>query len=105
MAGDAGEDDRLQLIRRPHPQLTLEYLSSITFPIAAASCLSPTWTGSDAELEKLCELEVLSFFEWKDVYRSLREKGVTGINAAALSGDSTLENVGFRLTGSHQCPD
>lgn len=103
--GDAGEGDYLQLLRRPFPQWTLEYLSGITFPLAALSCLRPTWNGSDAELQELCEFEELAFWEWKDVYRELREKGVVGMNVDALSGNGTVENVGIRLTGTKQCPD
>merc|ERR1711862_645041 len=80
-------------------------MSKITFPIEASTCVKPTWNGSKHELEELCELEELAFWEWKDVYRNLRKEGTLAINVDALSGNGTIESVGVRLTGSNQCPD
>lgn len=103
--GSAGEGDRLCLLERPHPKWTLRYLTSLLFPIAAKSCLKPTWNGSDDELCELCNLEELAFWEWKDVCRNLREQGIQGINEAALSGDGSLQHVGVRVTGCRKCPN
>mmetsp|Transcript_69655 Transcript_69655/g.108944 ORF Transcript_69655/g.108944 Transcript_69655/m.108944 type:complete len:308 (-) Transcript_69655:133-1056(-) len=103
--GRAGDGDRLALVRRPHPKWTLDRVASIVTPIEASSCLRPTWNGSDEELDELCELKELACWEWKDVFRALKEKGVKSVNVHSLSGNGTLENVGVRVTGNHLCPD
>jgi MOSC domain-containing protein YiiM len=61
--GDLAEGDQLKLLRRPCPKWTLARLSAMCYPV---SPLRMSWSGTDAELVELCNLEELGYNEWRE---------------------------------------
>lgn len=95
--GDIGDGDIFRLFRRPNPKWRLDLLCQMIMPLQAPTCLSPKWNGSKAELDELCDLTELAGVEWRDVFNQVRELGLgDGVCVEALSGDGTLECVGYK---------
>eukprot|EP00416_Gambierdiscus_australes_P037980 CAMPEP_0171094578 /NCGR_PEP_ID=MMETSP0766_2-20121228/41631_1 /TAXON_ID=439317 /ORGANISM="Gambierdiscus australes, Strain CAWD 149" /LENGTH=394 /DNA_ID=CAMNT_0011553247 /DNA_START=83 /DNA_END=1267 /DNA_ORIENTATION=- len=67
--GSVSEGDTLKVVKRPHPQYPISYLSSLCY---ADTPLQIKFAGTEKQLVELCHLEDLCLLEWRERLIDLR---------------------------------
>lgn len=66
--------DRLLLTERPHPNWSLDRVSSIVYTGATVSYKIPKWNGTLEELRELRRMEDLAICEWREVLDEIAKR-------------------------------